>query len=116
MPKKDYTKPLKNDIKGIRIGVPKEFFGEGINEEVKETLEKAIQEYKNMGAEIEEFSLDIAQYALATYYILACAELENDKMEIDYNIRYSNFINSIIKEKYPEKYKKRLKELKEEEE
>lgn len=49
-------------------------------------------------------------------YILACAELENDKMEIDYNIGYSNFINSIIKGKYPEKYKKRLKELKEEEE
>ena len=69
MPKKDYTKCLKNDVNGLKIGVPKEFFAEGINEEVKQSLENTIKEYKNMGAEIEEFSLDIAKYALATYYI-----------------------------------------------
>ena len=73
MPKKDYTKALKNDVKGLKIGVPKEFFGEGINSEVKETLQKAIEKYKELGAEVEEFSLDIAQYSLATYYIIACA-------------------------------------------
>ena len=72
--KKDYTRCLNNDVKGLKIGVPREFFAEGINEEVKERLEKIIEEYKNMGAEIEEFSLDIAQYSLATYYIIACAE------------------------------------------
>ena len=66
--KKDYTKALKNDVKGIKIGVPKEFFGEGINEEVKEKLEEAIKVYKELGAEVEEFSLDIAKYSLATYY------------------------------------------------
>ena len=43
MPKKDYTKALKNDVKGLKIGVPKEFFGEGINAEVKETLQKEIK-------------------------------------------------------------------------
>ena len=63
-PKVDYTKALKNDVKGLKIGVPKEFFGEGINEEVKEQLQKAIETYKELGAEVEEFSLDIAQYAL----------------------------------------------------
>ena len=47
MPKKDYTKALKNDVKGLKIGIPKEFFGEGINEEVKETLQKAIEKLKN---------------------------------------------------------------------
>ena len=47
-PKKDYVKALTGDIKGLKIGVPKEFFGEGINSEVKESLEKAIEIYKNM--------------------------------------------------------------------
>lgn len=87
IPKKDYTLSLKNDVKGLKIGVPKEFFGEGINEEVKASLENAIQEYKNMGAEIEEFSLDIAQYALATYYIIACAEASSNLGRFD-GIRY----------------------------
>ena len=87
MPKKDYTKALKNDVKGLKIGVPKEFFGEGINEEVKASLENAIQEYKNMGAEVEEFSLDIAQYSLATYYIIACAEASSNLGRFD-GIRY----------------------------
>ncbi len=87
MPKKDYTKCLKNDVKGLKIGVPKEFFAEGINQEVKETLEKTIQEYKNMGAEVEEFSLDIAQYSLATYYIIACAEASSNLGRFD-GIRY----------------------------
>ena len=87
MSKKDYTKALKNDVKGLKIGVPKEFFGEGINEEVKASLENAIQEYRNMGAEIEEFSLDIAQYSLATYYIIACAEASSNLGRFD-GIRY----------------------------
>ena len=87
VPKKDYVKALKNDVKGMKIGVPKEFFGEGINKEVKEQLEKAIQTYKELGAEIEEFSLDIAQYALATYYIIACAEASSNLGRFD-GIRY----------------------------
>jgi len=86
--KKDYTKALKNDVKGLKIGVPKEFFGEGINEEVKESLEKAIETYKELGAEIEEFSLDISQYALATYYIIACAEASSNLGRFD-GIRYT---------------------------
>ena len=85
--KKDYTKALKNDVKGIKIGVPKEFFGEGINEEVKEKLEEAIKVYKELGAEVEEFSLDIAKYSLATYYIIACAEASSNLGRFD-GIRY----------------------------
>ena len=101
MPKKDYTKALKNDVKGLKIGVPREFFGEGINEEVKASLENAIQEYKNMGAEIEEFSLDIAQYSLATYYIIACAEASSNLGRFDgirYGYRTPEFSN--LKELY----------------
>ena len=87
VPKKDYTKCLKNDVKGIKIGVPKEFFGEGINEEVKEVLKQAIEKYKELGAEVEEFSLDISKYALATYYIIACAEASSNLGRFD-GIRY----------------------------
>ena len=86
--KKDYLKALTGNIKGLKIGVPKEFFGEGINEEVKESLKQAIEVYKDMGAEIEEFSLDIAKYALATYYIIACAEASSNLGRFD-GIRYT---------------------------
>ena len=85
--KKDYTEALKNDVKGLKIGVPAEFFGEGINEEVKKELTKAIETYKELGAEIEEFSLDVAKYALATYYIIACAEASSNLGRFD-GIRY----------------------------
>lgn len=87
MDKIDYTKALKNDVKGLKIGVPKEFFGEGINEEVKSCLKNTIEKYKEMGAEVEEFSLDIAQYSLATYYIIACAEASSNLGRFD-GIRY----------------------------
>ena len=87
MQKKDYTKALNGNVKGLKIGIPKEYFGEGINEEVKAKLEEAIETYKKLGAEVEEFSLDIAQYALATYYIIACAEASSNLGRFD-GIRY----------------------------
>ncbi len=99
--KKDYTKSLKNDVKGLKIGVPKEFFQEGINDEVKDALYKAIEKYKELGAVIEETSLDIAQYALATYYIIACAEASSNLGRFDgirYGYRTKNFEN--LKELY----------------
>ncbi len=96
IPKKDYTKNLKNDIKGMKIGVPKEFFGDGIDKEVKEQLEKAIDIYKELGAEIEEITLDVAEYALAAYYIIACAEASSNLGRFDgirYGYRTKNFTN-----------------------
>ena len=89
MPKKDYTQALKGEVKGFKIGIPKEYFGEGINEEVKERLQEAIETYKKLGAEVEEFSLDIAKYALATYYIIACAEASSNLGRFD-GIRYGH--------------------------
>ena len=85
---KDYTKSLQKDIKGLKIGIPKEFYGEGTNPEVKASLEAAIEKYKEMGAEIEEFSLDVSQYALATYYIISCAEASSNLGRFD-GIRYT---------------------------
>ena len=84
----DYVKALKNDVKGLKIGVPKEFFGEGINEEVKKSLDNAIEMYKELGAEVEECSLDIAKYSLAAYYIIACAEASSNLGRFD-GIRYT---------------------------
>ena len=99
--KKDYCKALKNDVKGLKIGVPKEYFGEGINAEVKEALEKAMGTYKALGAVVEECSIDIADYALATYYIIACAEASSNLGRFDgirYGYRSPNFNN--LKEIY----------------
>jgi len=92
--KKDYTKALINDVKGLKIGVPKEFLGEGINEEVKESIKAVIEKYKELGAEVEECSLDIAEYSLATYYIIACAEASSNLGRFDgirYGYRTKNF-------------------------
>lgn len=87
VPKKDYTKSLKKDIKGLKIAVPKEFFGEGISEDVKKSLEEAIESYKSLGAEIQEITLDVSNYALAAYYIIACAEASSNLGRFD-GIRY----------------------------
>lgn len=99
--KQDYTKNLKNDIKGIKIGVPKEFFAEGVNEEVRNTIYKAIEKYKELGAEVEEFSFDIEKQALAAYYIIACAEASSNLGRFDgirYGYRTKNYNN--LKELY----------------
>ena len=98
---KDYTQCLQNNVKGLKIGVPKEYFGEGINQEVREKLQETIKKYKELGAEIEEFSLDIADYALATYYIIACAEASSNLGRFDgirYGYRTKNYSN--LKELY----------------
>ena len=94
--KKDYVKALKNDVKGLKIGVPKEYFGEGINEEVKQTLEEAIKKYEELGATVEECSINVADYALATYYIIACAEASSNLGRFDgirYGYRTKNYEN-----------------------
>ena len=85
--KKDYTKSLVKDVKGLKIGLPKEFLGEGINEEVKNAVLKASEIYKKLGATVEECTLDIGKEALASYYIIACAEASSNLGRFD-GIRY----------------------------
>ena len=94
MPKVDYTKSLINDVKGLKIGVPKEYFGEGINTEVKQSIQNAIDKFKELGAIVEECSIDTADYAVATYYIIACAEASSNLGRFDgirYGYRTKNF-------------------------
>ncbi|MEE9528899.1 MAG: Asp-tRNA(Asn)/Glu-tRNA(Gln) amidotransferase subunit GatA [Dehalococcoidia bacterium] len=74
-PVPDYTSCLNRDLKGLRIGIPKEYFVEGMQEGVKSALEAAIKKLKELGAEIDwEASLPSTKYALAAYYIVAPSE------------------------------------------
>ena len=70
----DYTHSLTGDIKGVRIGVPKEYFVEGMEDGVKDALKVATSALEGMGASLEEVSLPSTPYALACYYILALSE------------------------------------------
>ena len=87
MNKVDYTKTLKNDVKGLKIAVPREFFANGINKEVKESVEQAIEKYKELGAIVEEVSLDVSNFSLAAYYIISGAEASSNLGRFD-GIRY----------------------------
>ena len=69
----DFTKALRADVKGLRIGLPKEYFGEGIDPEVKAEIMKAVKKYEELGAEIVEVSLPHTEYAVINYYIIAPA-------------------------------------------
>jgi len=74
-PVPDYTKDLIPDVKGLKIGIPQEFFVEGMQAEVRKTLEMAINKLEDMGAEVDWYaSLPSTKYALAVYYILAPSE------------------------------------------
>ncbi len=79
----DYTKALMPDVKGLTIGIPKEFFGEGLNGEVRKAMEMAIETYKALGAEIKEVSLPTTKYTLSAYYILATAEASTNLARYD---------------------------------
>ena len=70
----DYTKSLTGDIRGMKIGVPREYYGEGIDQDVADTLRRALETLEGLGASVEETSLPHTRYALAVYYILAPSE------------------------------------------
>ncbi len=79
----DYTKALVNDVRGLKIGVPKEAFVEGLDPEVRAAVEASIDVLKKQGAEIKEVSLPHTPYAVATYYIVATAEASSNLARFD---------------------------------
>jgi len=90
----DFTGFLKNDVRGLKIGVPKEYFGEGIHEGVKKAVWDAIELLKDLGAELDEVSMPHTDYGLATYYIIAPAEASSNLARYDgiqYGYRAENF-------------------------
>ena len=87
VPVPDFTKALVADVKGLRIGLPAEFYGEGTARVVKDELDKAVQIYKKLGAEIVPVSLPHTKYAVITYYIIAPAEASANLARFD-GVRY----------------------------
>ncbi len=78
-----YTKALDTPIAGLRIGVPKEFFGQGLDPEVEATVRAALKEYEKQGAKLVDVSLPHSPYALAAYYIVAPAEASSNLARFD---------------------------------
>ncbi|GGH82995.1 aspartyl-tRNA(Asn)/glutamyl-tRNA(Gln) amidotransferase subunit A [Pullulanibacillus pueri] len=83
----DFTKALTGEVKGLRVAVPKEYFGEGVSEEVKTTVKKAIAQLESLGAVVEEVSLPHSKYAVAAYYIIASSEASANLARFD-GVRY----------------------------
>ncbi len=83
----DYAATLDNDIKGKKIGVPRALFGEGLDDEIRHAVEKSIDNYKSLGAEIVDVELPYAKYGIAVYYIIATAEASSNLARFD-GVRY----------------------------
>ncbi|WP_220728663.1 Asp-tRNA(Asn)/Glu-tRNA(Gln) amidotransferase subunit GatA [Apilactobacillus xinyiensis] len=83
----DFTKNIKSGVKGMKIGLPKEYLGEGIDEDVKQAILKAADVYRKLGAEVEEVSLPHNKYGVAAYYIIAPSEASSNLQRFD-GIRY----------------------------
>jgi len=79
----DYCATLRDGVAGMRLGLPREYFIDGLDPEVKQTVEKAIAVYKDLGAEIVEVSLPHTQYAVACYYLIATAEASSNLARYD---------------------------------
>lgn len=83
----DYISSLTGDVKGLRIGVPKEYLGQGVDPKVKEAVLAALKVYESLGAVWEEVSLPHTEYAVATYYLLASSEASSNLARYD-GVRY----------------------------
>lgn len=79
----DFTSALVDDVKGMRIGIPKDYFKEGFEEEVREAIYKAAKVLEEKGAIVEEFELELTDYAVAAYYVIACAEASSNLARFD---------------------------------
>lgn len=87
VPVPDYVSETEKNIGGLRLGVSRALMGEGLDEEVRAAIEKAIDAYKDLGAEIVEIDLPHAKYAIAVYYIIATAEASSNLARYD-GVRY----------------------------
>lgn len=79
----DFTSALADDVKGMKIGIPKDYFIEGLDSEVKEAIVKAADTFRDKGAVVEEFDLSLVKYAIPAYYIIASAEASSNLARFD---------------------------------
>ncbi len=90
----DFTKSLSSNVKGLKIGIPKEYFGKGIDSSVKTSVMNAVKELENNGAVVKEISLPSTDYAINAYYILSSAEASSNLARFDgvkYGYRTENY-------------------------
>ncbi len=79
----DFTSALKEDVKGLRIGIPRDYFGDGLDGEVRAAVLAAADALKEQGAVVEEFDLSLVEYAIPTYYTIASAEASSNLERFD---------------------------------
>ena len=79
----DFTSALVDDVKGMKIGIPKDYFGEGLDTEVKDAVLAAAKKLEEKGAIVEEFELSLVEYAIPAYYVIACAEASSNLERFD---------------------------------
>jgi aspartyl-tRNA(Asn)/glutamyl-tRNA(Gln) amidotransferase subunit A len=90
----EYSKALVDDVKGMRIGIPKGYLGKGLDEEVKASIQAAAKELEKKGAVVEEFDLEAVDYAIPAYYVIASAEASSNLSRYDgikYGFRTESF-------------------------
>ena len=92
----DYTYEIDQSIKGLKIGVPKEYFAEGLNNRVKNVIQEAISKLGGLGAEVIEISLPHSEYALAAYYIIMSSEVSANLARYD-GIKYGFSVSEKVK-------------------
>ncbi len=112
----DYTKALVQDVKGLKIGLPKEYFVKGMDADVEKAVRAAIEQFKAMGAEIVEISLPNTEYAISSYYLIAPAEAATNLERYD-GVSYGERIDGVDivemmtntrSEKFGEEVKRRI--------
>ncbi len=112
-----YTSLIGSDISGIKIGVPKEFFGDGLNDEVKQAVLSAAEYYKKLGCELVEVSLPSLEYAVSAYYLISSAEAASNLSRFDgikYGTRsglgddYNDLIKNSRREGFGNEVKRRI--------
>lgn len=79
----DFTSALVDDVKGLKIGIPRDYFGEGLDKEVKEAVLAAAKKLEEKGAVVEEFDLSLVEYAIPAYYVIASAEASSNLARFD---------------------------------
>lgn len=106
VPVPDYTAKLGEAVKGLKIGIPKEYFGEGLDPEVKEIIMSAVKDYEKMGATVKDISLPYTKYGVAVYYIASPAELSANLARFD-GIRFGSKPEGQVKDMIDYYYKTR---------
>ncbi len=83
MKETDFTAALTRDVKGLRVGIPRDYLGEGLDPQVQAVVEQAARELEKQGAVVEEFDLSLVEYAIPAYYVIASAEASSNLSRFD---------------------------------